>query len=147
MKSELHLPDHPVSIPALRRISCGVLLIALATLMLELMLTRIFDVVFTPNLGYFIVTLAVFGFGLAGIYATLKPMAPDRNIASFLAGRSIAFAVTAALTIPFINWLPLDYTHIGTYPIRTLWGYLVLYAALIAPFFLAGSVLIAIFSK
>ncbi len=146
MKRELYGSHDAVSIAAMRRISCGVLLIALTTLMLELMLTRIFDVVFTPNLGYFIVTIAVFGFGLAGIYATLRPMAPERNIASFLTGRSIGFAVTVALTIPFINGLPLDYTHIGTYPIRTLCGYLLLYAALIAPFFLAGSVLIAIFS-
>jgi len=131
----------------MRRISLGVLSIALATLMLELMLTRTFDVVFTPNLGYFIVTLAVFGFGLAGIYATLRPMSSERNIAGFLTRRSIAFAVATGLTILLINWLPLDYTSIGKHSIRTVFAYLALYAGLIVPFFLAGSVLIAIFSK
>jgi len=50
----------------MRRLSFGVLLIALSTLMLELMLTRVFDVVLVPNLAYFVVTAAVFAFGLAG---------------------------------------------------------------------------------
>ncbi len=122
MKSELHASDplRPVSAAFMRRISWGVLFIALATLMLELMLTRAFDIVLTPNLGYFIVTIAVFGFGLAGIYATLKPMSPDRDIASFLTGRSIAVAVTAARSIPLINWLPIGYTRIGKFSIRPL---------------------------
>jgi hypothetical protein len=131
----------------MRRISFGVLLIALATLMLELMLTRVFDIVLSPNLGYFIVTVAVFAFGLAGIYATLKPISPDQNIARFLTVRSVGFAVAVALTIPLINWLPLDYTRIGSHTIRTLSAFVTLYVALIVPFFLAGSVLIAIFSK
>jgi spermidine synthase len=131
----------------MRRISFGVLLIALATLMLELMLTRVFDVVLSPNLGYFIVTVAVFAFGLAGIYATLKPISPDENIARYITVRSVGFAVAVALTIPLINWLPLDYTRIGSHTIRTVFAFLALYAALIVPFFLAGSVLIAIFSK
>jgi hypothetical protein len=59
----------------MRRLSFGVLLIALSTLMLELMLTHVFDLVLAPNLAYFVVTSAVFAFGLAGIFATLRPIA------------------------------------------------------------------------
>jgi hypothetical protein len=59
----------------MRRLSFGVLLIALSTLMLELMLTHVFDVVLAPNLAYFVVTSAVFAFGLAGILATPHPIA------------------------------------------------------------------------
>ena len=44
----------------MRRLSFGVLLVALSTLVLELMLTRVFDVTLTPNLSYFVVSLAVF---------------------------------------------------------------------------------------
>ncbi|PYM32245.1 MAG: hypothetical protein DME15_14745, partial [Candidatus Rokuibacteriota bacterium] len=60
------------------------MLIALATLVLELMLTRVFDVLLTPNIAYFVVTLAVFGFGLAGIRATLRPIPVDREIGEIL---------------------------------------------------------------
>jgi uncharacterized membrane protein YagU involved in acid resistance len=131
----------------MRRLSFGVLLIALSTLVLELMLTRVFDVVLAPNLAYFVVTSAVFAFGLAGIVATLRPMAPEQDITSFLVGRSIGFAVVTALLIPLINFLPLDYTQLGKHAIRTILSFLTLYVALLLPFFLGGSVLIAIFSK
>jgi spermidine synthase len=131
----------------MRRLSFGVLLIALSTLMLELMLTRVFDVVLVPNLAYFVVTAAVFAFGLAGIYATLRPFPLERDITGLLVGRSVWFAVSTALLIPLINWLPLDYTRIGSHTLRTVSAFLVLYVFLILPFFLAGTVLIAMFSK
>jgi hypothetical protein len=56
----------------MRRLSFGVFLTALSTLILELMLTRAFDITLAPNISYFVVTLAVFSFGLAGIYATRR---------------------------------------------------------------------------
>jgi hypothetical protein len=51
------------------------------------------------------------------------------------------------LLIPLIIYLPLDYAQLGRHPFKTLFGFLTLYAALVLPFFLAGSVLIAVFSK
>ena len=41
--------------------------IAAATLMLELLLTRVFDVILTPNLAYMVIACALFSFGLAGV--------------------------------------------------------------------------------
>ena len=131
----------------MRRLSFGILFIALATLMLELMLTRVFDVLLVPNIAYFVVTVAVFAFGLAGIFATLRPIPVDREIGETLFTGSLAFAATTALLIPLINVLPLDYTRIGRAPFVTLGSFAVLYVALLLPFFLAGYVLIAAFSK
>ena len=131
----------------MRRLSIGVSLIALATLVLELMLTRVFDVVLAPNLGYVVVTSAVFAFGLAGIHATLRPISAEQNIAGMLFAKSFFFALTTVLLIPLINLLPLDYTHLGSLPFRTFGAFALLYLGLIIPFFLAGSILIAIFSK
>ena len=131
----------------MRRISFGVLLVALSTLVLEVMLTRAFDVTLTPNISYFVVTLAVFSFGLAGIYATLRPIPVDQDIRRILCTRSVGFAVTTLLLIPVINVLPLDYMHLGHFPVRTLSAFGALYFALLMPFFLAGYVLIAVFSK
>jgi spermidine synthase len=131
----------------MRRLSFGVMLIALAILILELMLTRVFDVVLVPNLAYFVVTSAVFAFGLAGIYAALRPIPVDRDIANSLVARSVAFAVTTALLIPLINLLPLDFQGITKHPFRIVGAFGTLYVCLVVPFYLAGSVLIAIFSK
>ena len=131
----------------MRRLSFGVLLIALSTLILELTLTRVFDVVLIPNLGYFVVTSAVFAFGLAGVYATLRPIPVENDITHILVTRSVGFALATFLLIPLIIYLPLDYAQLGKHPLKTLFGFLTLYAALVLPFFLAGSVLIAMFSK
>jgi spermidine synthase len=131
----------------MRRLSFGVLLIALSTLILELTLTRVFDVVLIPNLGYFVVTSAVFAFGLAGVYATLRPIPIENDITPILVTRSVGFALATLLLIPLIIYLPLDYAHLGKHPFKILFGYLTLYAALVLPFFWAGSVLIAVFSK
>ena len=131
----------------MRRLSFGVLLIALSTLILELTLTRIFDVVLIPNLGYFVVTSAVFAFGLAGVYATLRPIPVEHDITRILVTRSVGFALATLLLIPLIIYLPLDYGQLGRHPFKTLFGFMTLYAALVLPFFMAGTVLIAMFSK
>jgi spermidine synthase len=136
-----------VSFVATRTLSFGVFLIALSTLVLELMLTRVFDVVIVPNLAYFVVTSAVFGLGMAGIYATLRPVPIEQNIARLLFWRSVAFALSTALLIPLINALPIDYTRIVRHPVGTVLSFAALYVALVIPFFLAGSVLIACLSR
>ena len=131
----------------MRRTSFGVLMIALASLVLELMLTRVFDVILIPNMSYFVVTMAVFAFGLAGIYAALRPLPPDRDIHSLIAWACVAFALSTALLIPVIDVLPLDFRMIKQRPLVTIGSFSILYVALILPFFLAGYVLIAVFSK
>src|SRR5215470_3985324 len=122
----------------MRRLSFGLLLIALSTLVLELMLTRVFDVTLTPNLSYFVVSLAVFSFGLAGIYATLRPIPVESEIRGRLVGCSVGFAAAVLLLHPVINSLELDYTHLGKEPVATLASFVTLYLALLIPFFLAG---------
>ena len=131
----------------MRRLSFGVFLTALSTLILELMLTRAFDVTLAPNISYFVVTVAVFSFGLAGIYATLHPIPAGRDIRHILCTCGILYALATVLLIPIINLLPLDYTRLGKAPFVTLGSFATLYLALLAPFFLAGYILIAIFSK
>ena len=71
--------------------------------MLELMLTRVFDVLLVPNIAYFVVTVAVFAFGLAGIFATLRPIPVDREIGETLFTGSLAFAATTVIVLRWRN--------------------------------------------
>jgi spermidine synthase len=130
----------------MREISFGVLLTALASLILELMLTRVFDIVLVPNMSYAVVTMAVFGFGLAGVYAALRPIAPERNIRPLTSLLCLGFAAATLILIPLINVLPLDYQMIKQHTVRTAGSFTLLYLALILPFFLGGYVLILVFS-
>ena len=50
-----------------RGVFAGIFLLSAATLLLELALTRIFDVILWNNLAYLFVGSALFGFGLGGL--------------------------------------------------------------------------------
>jgi spermidine synthase len=132
---------------SMRKLSFGVFLVALATLVLELMLTRVFDVILAPNISYFVVTAAVFAFGLAGIYATLRPIPAQGDISGRLCVCSAGFAAMTVLQIPIVNRLQLDYTTLGHHPLAVGGSFLVLYLTLLAPFFLGGYVLITVFTR
>lgn len=130
----------------MRRLSFGVMLISLAALAVELMLTRALDVVLAPTFSYLVVSTAVFGFGLAGVYATLRPVAPDADTERILVRVTAALALSIAIIVPAVNHLTLDYLHLGHRPVVVGGSFLILYLVLIAPFFLAGYALIAVFS-
>jgi len=130
----------------MRRLCFGVFLVALATLALELMLTRVFDVILAPNISYFIVSSAVFAIGLAGIYVSLRPLPTETDIRPLVTRLAIALACVAALLVPVINSLPFNPDEVFKTPTRELAYFVGIYLALIIPFFLAGFILIAAFS-
>ena len=131
----------------MRRICLGVFLITMATLAIELLLTRVFDVILNYNMSYFIVTSAVFAIGLAGIYVSLRPLTAGRDIRPLLAGLSVACAIAVLLLNPVINALPFDPDRMFDAPLRQAGYFVGIYLALITPFFISGFILIAVFSS
>ena len=130
----------------MRRLSFGVLVVALATLVLELMLTRVFDVTLTPNLSYFVISLAILSFGVAGLLATLWPLDPRRDIRGVLVACCAGFTIATLLLNPLINALPLNPMRVIRFPFTTVAAFAALYLSLLVPFALAGYVLITVFS-
>ena len=128
-------------------INLGLMLIALTTLMLELTLIRVFDVLWSPNMAYMVVTLAMFCFGLSGVYFALRPlMMTDFGIRSFLSRLAFLFALFALLILPFLNWLPLDFNKFYLNPWAGGLMFFSMYLCLILPFFFAGLVFTTVFS-
>ena len=84
------------------RIRLGLFSVAAATLMLELLLTRVFDVVLTPNLAYMVIACALFSFGLAGVWLSLRPPTDPVPLPRLCA----LFAAAMVLLLPVLNWLP-----------------------------------------
>ena len=121
----------------MRRTSLGICLIALCTLMVELLLTRVFDVVLYPNLGYMIITAAMFSLGLAGIYTTLKPPPAD-GVGQRLSRLAFWFGLSLLVIRPALNAIPFEYTAIASNPVRQLLYFAAIYLVITVPFFLAG---------
>jgi spermidine synthase len=129
------------------RLSAGVSLVALVTLTLELALTRVFDVILTPNMGYMIITCALFAFGLAGIYATLRPPPVGQEMRPYLATLALVFAFGIIALRPLLNLLPFDLDELRQAPLKQGLSFLGMYLVLVIPFFFAGLVLTAVFSE
>ena len=53
---------------SLWKIKLGLGIITLATLLLELCMIRVLDVILNPVMGYTVITAAMFALGLGGIY-------------------------------------------------------------------------------
>ena len=106
--------------------------------MVELLLTRVFDVILYPNLGYMIITGALLAFGLAGICATLWPLPSPAVVPGRL--RWLTVGLTASLLVirPGLNALPFYYDTIAEQPGAQLLWFLGMYFLITVPFFLAG---------
>ena len=125
----------------------GVFCIALASLLLELVLIRVFDVLWYPNMAYMIITLAVFSFGLAGVYLSIKPVSVSNRTWIWLSGATLMMAVVTLIIVPSINRLPFDYNQLaGDHTTSTVRNFFLIYIIVCAPFFLAGFSLSLIFS-
>jgi len=130
----------------MKNISIGLLIVALATLMLELTLIRVFDVIWYANMAYMVITLAMFCFGLAGVYVSLKPAFLKVEPRQFLSVLSFLFGLFALAALPAINLLPFDFKLLHTDPFQGIALFFVMYFCLGVPFFLSGLVFTILFS-
>jgi spermidine synthase len=132
----------------MKRIAVAVLLIALSTLLLELNLIRIFDVLWYPNMAYMIITLAMFAFGLSGVYVSIQPSFKKFNINTVLSIAACLMGISALLILPSINNLPFDFKKIGTDQTWLMIGrFTLIYLCIGLPFFIGGMILTWIFSN
>ncbi|HEX6959508.1 MAG TPA: hypothetical protein VF194_16105 [Ferrovibrio sp.] len=130
----------------MRQVLLGVFLLSFAALTAELTLIRVFDVILTSNTSYMIVTCALFDFGVAGIWRTLRPLPKGVDLKAQGARLSLLFAVSVLLILPVSNALPLDYREILAHPIRQIAAFLTLYLIVSLPFFFVGLLLSAVFT-
>lgn len=122
------------------KLRLGIGLIAFCTLVLELTLIRVFDVILTPSMGYAVITATIFALGLGGIYLYVFPMSRDRVTGAF-AGLFISFAVSSLLLLPVINGLPFELNISGGSLTTQVLAWGAMYLMLIVPFFIAGMII------
>lgn len=132
----------------MNKTALGVFFIALASLLLELNLIRIFDVLWYPNMAYMIITLAVFSFGLAGVYLSIKPIALSQSTWMWLSIATLLMGLSAIFIHFTLNRVPFNYEWLANPEHRwaMIRNFFIIYTAICAPFFLAGFVLSLVFS-
>jgi len=129
------------------RFYLGIFAIALITLMLELVLTRVFEVILASNMAYLVITLAMFSLGAAGVFGTLRPISDDeRVVRRTLATNAFLVAVFTLLLLPLSNILPYDVSDIPDAPVLQFFSFAAIYLAVIVPFFFLGLMFVTLFT-
>ena len=118
-------------------------LLSLSSLAVELLLTRMFDVIMWPNLSFLIISCAIFGLGVGGLYELLRP---SRQGGPRLVYPALAFAISVWAIPLLLNLVPFSLDQVGAHPVRQLIWFLTLYFVLLAPFICVGLCVCRIFS-
>ena len=130
----------------MRRISFGLFIVALTTLMVELVLIKVFDVIWTTNMSYLVVTCAMFCFGIAGVYSTLRPISEKSNVRIYLTAFSLIFSFACLAILPTMNIIPFRFDLLSEMPVKGVVFLLAIYTVLALPFFFAGMIFTTVFS-
>ena len=129
-----------------RDIPLTLFLLAIASLITEISLIRVFDVLFYPNISFMIITCSLFAYGLAGVYSVIKPIGQDRDLRKEFGKLSFLLAVSTGTILPLMNLLPFDLNKFSTEPIAQLIYFGGMYIAITLPFFLTGLIFSALFT-
>lgn len=116
----------------------GIFLLSLATLLLELTLTRVLSVTLWYHFGFLIISTALLGFGISGVVLTLWRSLRERaTLDRTLAALSIAFGVATIIGFWLMQRIPFD-----PFSEATTWRLIFLmplyYIVLTTPFFFSG---------
>lgn len=124
----------------------GIFLISMATLLLELSLTRILSVGFFFHFGFMVISTAMLGFGVAGtllaVYKNRFENTPLDNLVSWL---SFVFGILTLLTYVIAQYIPFNPFHIfSDFKQGVLFP--VYYITLSIPFIFSGLIIALLFT-
>jgi hypothetical protein len=121
-----------------RRHYLGIFCLSLATLLLELALTRVLAVANWYHFAFLVISMALLGFGTSGVVLTLWTWLRERaSMDHALAALSIAFSVIALVSYYLMQKVPFDPFELLLDPRQLL--FMPLYYLLVAaPFFGSG---------
>jgi hypothetical protein len=146
------MTESPVLSPSLARqesrggqaLPAGIFVMSLASLLLELSLTRLFSVILFYHFAFLAISVALLGLGAGGVFAYLRrewlARWPVRALGSAVAALN-AIAVIAALEI--VLHIPVSLELSWTSFIRLT----VIYLASAVPFFLTGLIFSVSFAR
>ncbi len=140
MRSKISAESLPMSIYA------GIFLISVATLMLEISLTRVFSVSQWYHFAFMVISIALLGIAASGSFLSVFPSLFERNISKLLTIFSTLFSLSCIFSFLIINQIPFD-------PFQIIWSHeqmlylAVSYFVLAIPFFLFGLCISTVLTK
>ncbi len=117
-----------------------------STILIEVLYTRIFSAIYFGEFGFLMISLALFGYGISGIYVSLKKFALQHDAAKrFLPGFLLIYLLLIPVSYKLVLVLGVDFLNLFKQPLNLLLFFLNCLILLI-PFFLGGTILSLVFS-
>ncbi len=124
----------------------GIFLIALSTLLLEFSLTRVLSVSLWYHFAFMVISVALLGFGVSGVFLSVNKKINTINTDKLLSVLSMCYGASVIISFIIMNKIPFDPFSLLTDTIQFL--YLPLYYILITiPFFFAGLIISVLLSR
>ncbi|HSP07897.1 MAG TPA: hypothetical protein VLR94_12020, partial [Acidobacteriota bacterium] len=118
----------------------GIFLVAAATLLLEITLTKIFSVIHYHYFAFLIVSTALFGYGFSGVFLSVFKWVEKVRKDRLLFSTALLFSITIVVAYRLILATPLNLADASASP-EQLTYLAVTYLLLALPFFFSGMVI------
>ena len=119
--------------------------VTFTTMLAEVLLTRVFSVIYFGQFAFLIISLALFGYGLSGVFLALRKLSERRDQARLLSRYLLLFVVSFPLAYKATLIFTIDFLHLFN-PMHNLLFLVLNFLILLLPFFFGGVVLALIFS-
>lgn len=125
-----------------------VFLVSLSLMMFEINLIRIFSVMMKYHLAFFVLAIALFGFGIGGLYAQLVRRKQSAGVAPgpFHAYLPLLLALSIITALLLLSILPLN-SDSSTYQVPRMRWILLTFLMAAAPFFIGSLFMAQIFAS
>ena len=121
-------------------------IIALSTLFYELSLIRILDILWYPHFAYMVITLALLGFGISGVFTSVLAEKKWVFTRTTLLWLTFFLAVSYGGIFFFLNRFHVDFDNFSSVAYLGA-KVLLVFSGLVVPFFLGGLILSILFTR
>ncbi len=119
--------------------------ITFSTVLIEILYTRVFSVIYTSSFAFLMISLAMFGYGLSGVYLSITKLTKNKNAIKYLEIFLISYAILLPIIYKITLITDIDFLHLFN-PFTNFLLFSLNIIVLIAPFFFAGASLALIFT-
>jgi spermidine synthase len=119
--------------------------VTFTTMLAEVLLTRVFSVIYFGQFAFLIISLALFGYGLSGVFLALRKLSERKDQANLLSRFLLLFVISFPLAYKATLVFTIDFLRLFN-PFHNFLFLILNFLILLLPFFFGGVVLALIFS-
>ncbi|MCK4835524.1 MAG: hypothetical protein KAT17_02760 [Candidatus Aminicenantes bacterium] len=127
------------------KVLLAIFFITFSTILVEILYTRVFATIYFSSFAFLIISLALFGYGVSGVFVSLSKISEKKSIIKWIETVFLIYSLSLPLIYKLTLTAKIDFFHLFS-PVGNILLLLLNFFILAIPFFLAGLVLVLIFS-